>query len=759
MNFENLRLSLFQNSQAVNSKAVTIQEIIRLIKFDDTVRDKQALYDDLCARVTEKYAKEKVKDASMPTFSVACCFKDCGKQLQHIKYVTGLGFCDIDDVDESKMSDVRRTMVADPHTLMLYTTISHKGFRVLFCYTDEQGLPPANGELYAAAYRKGNQHFAELCGMPYDAQCGNLNRLSGLAHDPDVYVNLEAVPFIVSDAEAAEANLDPSTEPGKRRTDYPTGTYEASADAAWAVVEPMLTRRDLSYGPGSHHQYVMHAAFLFNRFGTSLSEFKDWASQWWGDYSKEERESVIDWVYDKRSSEHGIWRLNKRGRKGEVSMITLPEICTWLSSHQVEVIYNLVTDIILYRTPRTSADNAQSSAWLEMDEGAVCTLRREMAAETGKRILKSDLLDIIRSNYAKRIHPVRDYLTALPPWDGKDRVRELAAHLTAEPVQEGQNAEQAQEELLWAFHKWLVACVATWLSDDMSNHSIFVLIGPQGIYKTTFFRYLLPPELRSYFWENAHNSFSNKDDHIALTENCLVEIEEIDMFKDKDNAELKALSTAIKIKVRRPYGRFMMEKHRLVSFCATGNQEKFLSDETGNRRWLCFLVSQIDDPRGWDIDYGQLYAQLRDEYHADFHHWFSQEDQKRVERQNDYFRIVSDEEQLIRHRFRKPRKGESFMFLNAATIAQMISCGSRQITSRRVSLVMKAMGYKSERNSQGCYYRLYNMDPGEAQREISARFDDEAEEAVQASKPTQPEQTNIPFERYNDEDENNNLPF
>ena len=51
------------------------------------------------------------------------------------------------------------------------------------------------------------------------------------------------------------------------------------------------------------------------------------------------------------------------------------------------------------------------------------------------------------------------------------------------------------------------------------------------------------------------------------------------------------------------------------------------------------------------------------------------------------------------------------------------------------------------------------MDPGEAQREISARFDDEAEEAVQASKPTQPEQTNIPFERYNDEDENNDLPF
>ena len=719
MKFDNLRLSLFQNNQAVNSKAVTIQEIIRLIKYDDTVRDKQALYDDLCTRVTEKYAKEKVKEASMPSFSVACCFRDCGKQLQHIKYITGLGFCDIDDVDESKMNDVRGKMEEDPHTLMLYTTISHKGFRVLFCYTDEQGRPPTNGELYAAAYKKGNRHFADLCGTPYDAQCGNLNRLSGLAHDSDVYVNLEAVPFQVTDAEAAEVNLDPSTEPGKRRTDYPSGTYEASADAAWAVVEPMLTRRNLSYGTGSHHLYVMHAAFLFNRFGTTLSEFKDWASQWWSDYGKDERESIIDWVYDKRSSEHGIWRLNKRGRKGEVSMITLPEICTWLSSHQVEVIYNQLTDRIFFRTPHTSGVGGQSSDWLEMDEGALCTLRKEMAAETGKRILKSDVHDIIRSNYGRQIHPVRDYLNTLPAWDGKDRVRELTDHLTAVPVQEGQDSIQAQEELLWAFHKWLVACVATWLSDDMSNHSIFVLIGPQGIYKTTFFRYLLPPDLRFYFWENAHNSFSNKDDHIALTENCLVEIEEIDMFKDKDNAELKALSTAIKVKVRRPYGRFTTEKHRLASFCATGNQEKFLSDETGNRRWLCFLVSQIDDPRGWNLDYAQLYAQLRDEYHADFQHWFSQRDQKRVERQNDYFRIVSDEEELLTMRFRKPRRGDiNIKHLKSATIAQMISYGRSSVSSRKVGLVLRKLGFDWSHTSSGNVYNVIELTPDQAQLEL-----------------------------------------
>ena len=293
------------------------------------------------------------------------------------------------------------------------------------------------------------------------------------------------------------------------------------------------------------------------------------------------------------------------------------------------------------------------------------------------------------------------------------------------PVQEGQSVEEAQELLLWALHKWLVATVAGWLSDDACNQTIFTLIGPQGVYKTTFFRYLLPPPLRTYYLENSSNSFSSKDDQIALVENCLVEIEEIDMFKDRDNAELKSLSTKISLKIRRPYDKFVMQKHRLASLCATGNQERFLTDETGNRRWLCFRISSIDDPRRWQLDYEQLYAQLRDEYQDGFSYWFDKSEEERMRRQNEYFRIISDEEQLIRQRFRKPRAGEPSKNFSAATIAGLISFGRLPITSRRVSLAMKKLGIHSERNSHGCYYRLFEMTPDESQRIITERLQEE----------------------------------
>jgi predicted P-loop ATPase len=72
------------------------------------------------------------------------------------------------------------------------------------------------------------------------------------------------------------------------------------------------------------------------------------------------------------------------------------------------------------------------------------------------------------------------------------------------------------------------------------------------------------------------------------------------MFKDRDNAELKSLSTKVTLKIRRPYDKFVMAKHRLASLCATGNQERFLTDDTGNRRWLCFRVANIDNPRTLD---------------------------------------------------------------------------------------------------------------------------------------------------------------
>lgn len=711
MNLKNIKLSIFKNLQSYESKPISLDTVLWWIKNDQSVKNKTELYRNLAKTISREEANKKVKDTIMPAFSVALLFNGNGKQTTHATCTTGLSICDIDHVAPEMMDSVSQKIANDPHTLLYYQTISGKGFRVIFCYSDAKGNPPENAILYRAAYKKGNSYYAQLCGIEYDGQCGNLTRLSGMAHDPNALINYEAEPFVITDDEAAAANTAADTESGKRRTEDPVGTHHTDAESAWAIIEQMLSKRNISYGQGTHHHYIMHATHLFNHFGTPLNDVLEWAAQYWSDYNQKQRESIIYWVYQNRQDEHGRWRLNKAGRKGEVAMISLPDIIKWLITNKIEVIYNQITDQTSYRD--------SNGEWQPMEDSVLCTLRKQIANDTGKRVLKQDIRDIINSDYAHRIHPVRDYIRKLPTWDRTDRVAQLAAYIHVDPVQERQTQESAHELIKWALHKWLVAAMADWLCDDVCNETIFTLIGPQGIYKTTFFRYLLPPPLRTYYHENSSNSFMMKDDQITLVENTLVEIEEIDMFKDRDNAELKSLSTKVTLKIRRPYDKYIMAKHRLASLCATGNQERFLTDETGNRRWLCFRVVNIDNPRQWELDYEQLYAQLRDEYYGGFAYWFDKAEEERMKKQNEYFRIISDEEQLITQRFRIPKRGESFKLYNAATIAQKISYGRPSISSRRVSLVLKKLGYRSERNSKGCFYRLFEMDDNESQRTIS----------------------------------------
>jgi hypothetical protein len=232
-----------------------------------------------------------------------------------------------------------------------------------------------------------------------------------------------------------------------------------------------------------------------------------------------------------------------------------------------------------------------------------------------------------------------------------------------------------------------------------------------------------------------------KDDQIALTENCLVDIEEIDMFRDRDNAELKSLATRIQLKVRRPYDKFPVAKHRLASLCATGNQEQFLTDETGDRRWLCFRISSIDKPWEWDLDYDQLYAQLRDEYYDGFQYWFDKSEEQRIQRQNAPFRIVSDEEQLIAMRFRKPRPGDvGVKRLTPAAIAQLIGYGRPALSSRKIGLVMRKLGYDWTHTKSGSVYHVFELTPQQSQTSIS-----DQENAQLTDKETVSEEQPLPF--------------
>lgn len=758
-----LKFSLFGSLKGTESKVVSVDEIIRLIKHDDSVAQKTDLYRQMAQNISRETAKKEIKEKVMPAFSVGVVFKNYGRKLADVEHATGFVLCDLDKTPsnspclggEQEREEVRRRICQDPHTFLCYRTISGEGFRILYRFVRE-GNRHLNCEVYPAAFKKGNDYFQELTGCEYDKACRDVVRLSGLAHDAEVYYNPDSEPFVITDEEFLTESLSNApSEPGRPRKMYEVDSQHATPEEAWQRVQQMLTQWGMSYTPGSRHDYILHAAGLFNRFGADQDALCEWAAQEWGDLSEKERRDVISFCY-RRKEEHGIWRLAQSSGKGRKNaLLSTTEIRSWLSE-RCQVCYNVVTDQTMYRrfknltggqslceTSLTWGQSPCEGEYELIDERVVESMRCQMEADTRKRVLTKDVLSVLNSDFSVLIHPIRDYIHQLAPWDGKDRVHELATHLVAEPVIDGQSPEEAQQDIEWALHKWLVAMVATWMDDKQANHQVFTLIGEQGIYKSTFFRHLLPQPLRGYSWENAHNSFAAKDDKLAIAENCLVEIEEIEAIEGRQMAELKALVTAESINERRPYALFRKLKPRLASFCASGNEQRFLTDQTGNRRWLCFKVSHIDDPRQWNMDYEQLYAQLREENQQGFQFWFDKQEEKKVERLNEPFRLISTEEQLIGARLRKPFKNEKPQYMSAAMISVFIGGGhlSSLISTRKVGTVMRKMGFSWTHRMDGDYFKVIEIPYQDVQNYLGSSKTTDAE----TSKLADNEQFALPF--------------
>lgn len=742
MNFEEYKLCLFPSPKSYSSVLTPIRELMRLIRYDETLSHRTHDYRERYKAMGKESAKV-IKETMVHAFSVAVNFQGIGHNATQAAYWTGLAMCDIDHVDDPEELEIAfERLTHDPHVIFMYRTISGRGLRIIYCYQREGGKK-IDDTAWKAAFLFGNERLSQTAGHEYDQACKDYTRLSGMAYDPNLFFNPDAEPFTIPDDMIVEENCE-YQEHGRPRKEYQPDTHETTVEVAWPKVEQMLREKHIEYAAGQHHDFILHAAYLFNRFGVPLNELLQWAEQEWADHNGEERERAIRHKY-KDTDRHGTWKLNKPAKGRENSMVTLPEIRQWLSE-RIFARYNLVTDQMVWRPKKTSDITPQPSDldWQQVDNIFYNTQRGRIAADTGKRVLTQDVKSVVESDFAEQVHPVREYIQLLPDWDGHDRVAEVAGHVHVQAAVEEQTDEEAQASLYWALKKWLVGMVATWMNDKEYNQEILTFIGPQGIYKTTFFRHILPPPLHAYFWENTHNSFSLKDDRIACSENCLVDIEEIEAIEGSDMEQLKGLVTSQYIKERRPYAIFRDQKHRLASFCATGNQQRILTDLSGTRRWLCYLVRSIDNPREWNLDYEQLYAQLYKEYQQGFQYFMSKDEEKQLEINNQPFRHVTPEEEAIMCRLRKPKGSEPYKRMTATMISQLLSGGvNHGLSIKKIGQVMHQKKFRSVIRGGYELYLVVEVPYDQQQNYLSEEINSHEEEKI--AQPPEPEQLGLPF--------------
>ena len=318
----------------------------------------------------------------------------------------------------------------------------------------------------------------------------------------------------------------------------------------------------------------------------------------------------------KPAEEGGEKKEHKKNWREEYA--TVGEIKDFLNSH-VFLRFNTVKHQVEVRllTQDPFSYNAEleqfvTGEWQLMENRLYKTLLS--ALQTVKPTRERDFELVMGSGFVPSYHPFQYYLNRLPPWDGQNHILLLAASVT---VKGGVEQQLFFYECL---RKWLVAMVASWLDDTVVNQTILVFIGEQGIYKTTWFNHLLPPELRSYFRIKVNSSRMGKDDLIAMSQYGLVCYEELDVMRASEVNTMKSVVTMPSIDERRPFERFMERMPHVASFCGTGNNVQFLNDSTGNRRWLPFEVERIEDPRKYPFDYEAIYAEAYALYRQGFCH-------------------------------------------------------------------------------------------------------------------------------------------
>ena len=214
----------------------------------------------------------------------------------------------------------------------------------------------------------------------------------------------------------------------------------------------------------------------------------------------------------------------------------------------------------------------------------------------------------------------------------------------------------------------------------------------------------MPPELVLYRSKQSSAERLDKDEQLRATEFGLINLDEIDRMPDRELNALKSLITTVDVNVRTAYAYDKERRIRIASYVASGNKDRFLSDTTGNRRWLPFHVTAIDSPFSHQLPYRGMYAQARYLITQHFNYWFSADEIQQLEQHVDGFRIESNEEQLIPVYFEPAEPGSAgAKILTLAEIAAKLKYYGNLTTTidtLRLGKLMKLNGFSQIRSGR-----------------------------------------------------------
>lgn len=216
--------------------------------------------------------------------------------------------------------------------------------------------------------------------------------------------------------------------------------------------------------------------------------------------------------------------------------------------------------------------NNSCRAWNNHDDSALFSILQSDYKLRGR----NDYFDAIKIvSMRNQSHPVRNMLDSLV-WKGTGHIQKLL------PDYLGAENTEYQYQVL---RLWMLGAVSRVYKPGCKFDYTLILIGPQGLGKSTFLR--LMALMDEWFNDSLDNLDSDKTAQ-SLMGSWIIELAELKSLARTSGGvdSIKRFLTAQQDKYRAPYERRAEIIQRQCVFAGTTNRFDFLQDESGNRRFL-----------------------------------------------------------------------------------------------------------------------------------------------------------------------------
>lgn len=258
----------------------------------------------------------------------------------------------------------------------------------------------------------------------------------------------------------------------------------------------------------------------------------------------------------------------------------------------------------------------------------------------GVLFTKQNMTDaIVNVAHRYEFNPVFDYFEKVhAEWDGVERMSEFFPTYLGVPF---------NEVTTLTTQIWLVGAVAKTYETECKFDFVLDLVGGQGTGKTTILQ-----KLGKKWYTDSITDLKDKDNFAIMLRSLIVNDDEMVATQNSKFEEIKKFVTAVHLEFRKPFDRRSERYPKNFIIARTTNEEEYLKDKTGERRFLPLFANpgtQLKHPARdlEDVEVDLIWGEAVALYKNGFSFSLTKEQEELIGSHRERFQYKDDVEQAI----------------------------------------------------------------------------------------------------------------